>query len=296
MLTLIKKGGKIMGIGSFDEIDKKLVNKYKDIIMVNPELYKAIIENDSNFEAGNIERVSLDIYNDVSNIRQKISNLKLQVQNLNKHPRLNKDKLDDLNSQMQDLANPNNMYERLGTDILSITIGSDITPVVVSEILPQICVLRYKLTDLLGYIIPNVRILDSCAIGSSAFEINVRSRKVYTGTLSETDVKNKNVSLIINALQEVCLKYPHYIMSKTTVLKLMELVITQDPTLVNDLIPVFLSAIDLKIILANLIYERISIKDIILVFEILNDYARYTQDRELLSKILIKELSFASTN
>ena len=85
-------------------------------------------------------------------------------------------------------------------------------------------------------------------------------------------------------------------MSKTTVLKLMELVITQDPTLVNDLIPVFLSAIDLKIILANLIYERISIKDIILVFEILNDYARYTQDRELLSKILIKELSFASTN
>lgn len=285
-----------MGIGSFDEIDKKLVNKYKDIITVNPELYKAPIENDTDFEIENIERVNLDVYNDISNIQQTISNLQRQAQNFNKHPRLNKDKLEDISNQVQDLTNPNNMYERLGTDILSITIGADITPLVVSEILPQICVLRYKLTDLLGYIIPNVRILDSCAIGSSAFEINVRSRKVYTGTLSETDVKNKNVSLIINALQEICLKYPHYIMSKTTVLKLMELVITQDPTLVNDLIPVFLSAIDLKIILANLIYERISIKDIILVFEILNDYARYTQDRELLSKILIKELSFASTN
>lgn len=285
-----------MGIGSFDEIDKKLVNKYKNIITVNSELYKAPIENDTDFEIENIERVNLDVYNDISNIQQTISNLQRQAQNFNKHPRLNKDKLEDINNQVQDLTNPNNMYERLGTDILSITIGADITPLVVSEILPQICVLRYKLTDLLGYIIPNVRIFDSYAINSSVFEINVRSKKVYTGALSETDIKNNNISLIINALQEVCLKYPHYIMSKTTALKLMELVITHDPTLVNDLIPVFLSSIDLKIILANLIYERISIKDIILVFEILNDYARFTQDRELLSKILIKKLSFANTD
>ena len=81
-------------------------------------------------------------------------------------------------------------------------------------------------------------------------------------------------------------------MSKTDALKLMELVRSQDPTLVNDLIPTYLTPIDLKYICANLIQENIGIKDIISIFEHLNNYARYTQDLEELTEILKKELQF----
>ena len=62
---------------------------------------------------------------------------------------------------------------------------------------------------------------------------------------------------IIENLKNVCFEYVHQILSKTDVLKLMELIRSQDPTLVNDLIPVFLSPIDLKNILANLLRESI---------------------------------------
>ena len=97
---------------------------------------------------------------------------------------------------------------------------------------------------------------------------------------------------IINAIQNMSIKYANQVFTKTDTLKLIELVKTQDPTLVNDIIPTFISVVDLKRILANLITERVCIKDIILVFEILNDYARYTQDVNELTAILKKELDF----
>lgn len=66
-------------------------------------------------------------------------------------------------------------------------------------------------------------------------------------------------------------------MTKTDVLKLMELVRSQDPTLVNDLVPAIISTSDLRKIFVNLIREKVSIKDIILylnVFAIMQDFQK----------------------
>ena len=129
-------------------------------------------------------------------------------------------------------------------------------------------------------------------LNGNCFEIYVRGRKVFVGELSNSDVENANPMPIIENLKNVCFEYVHQILSKTDVLKLMELIRSQDPTLVNDLIPVFLSPIDLKNILANLLQSKISIKDIVMIFEVLNDYARYTQSSGKLTEILKKELIF----
>lgn len=78
------------------------------------------------------------------------------------------------------------------------------------------------------------------------------------------------VDVIVTHLQDCVRKYVDEVMTKTDVLKLMELVKSQDPTLVNDLVPTIISTSDLRKIFVNLIREKVSIKDIIFI---LKDYA-----------------------
>ena len=247
--------------------------------------------------------------------------------------------LDGVRQDMQDLINPNRMYERLGVDILELNVGQGLLEIADPDkdgtLLSKIAALRQRLTDTLGYIIPNVRIRDSEELDEKEYSIYVRGNLVSTGIsypkkimvdaflfdeeeysvpknaiianspidgrkvywLNKTDIKNKKMpymcceDVIIEHLRDCCIKHVNKILEKRDVLKLMELVKSQDPTLVNDLVPLFISAIDLKTIFCNLISKGISIKDIIYIFEILNDHARYTGDVNRLTGILIEELA-----
>ena len=94
------------------------------------------------------------------------------------------------------------------------------------------------------------------------------------------------VDVVVTHLQECVRKYVDEIMTKTDVLKLMELVKSQDPTLVNDLVPTIISTSDLRKIFVNLIREKVSIKDVIFIFERLCDYARFSKEPDILSERL----------
>ena len=243
--------------------------------------------------------------------------------------------LDAVKQNMQDLVNPNKMYERLGVDVLSLQVGSGLLiiadPDQDGQLLAKIAALRQRVTDELGYIIPNIRIMDSSAIADNEYLIAIRSNTVATGMvypgkylviadqwgalgkkLPESaivsvdptyqsqaywldpqyiDKKDKitavdSVDVIVTHLQECVRKYVDEVMTKTDVLKLMELVKSQDPTLVNDLVPTIISTSDLRKIFVNLIREKVSIKDIIFIFERLCDYARFSKEPDILSERL----------
>ena len=111
--------------------------------------------------------------------------------------------------------------------------------------------------------------------------------------ISQEDARaTKNVTavdatdVLVTHLQECVRKHVDEVMTKTDVLKLMELVRSQDPTLVNDLVPAIISTSDLRKIFVNLIREKVSIKDIIFVFERLCDYARFSKEPDILSERL----------
>ena len=208
---------------------------------------------------------------------------------------LNFKKLKAAQNEMENYVNPNRMYERLGVDVLSIHIAENLSyiadPDESGKLLPEILVLRQCLADAYGYIIPNVRVMDSTKVEDYGFEIYVRNKKVYCGKISD-DLKQNKPREIIKSLYKVCFAYVHYIITKTDALKLMELVRSQDPMLVNDIIPTYISPFDLKHICANLIQRKVGIKDIILVFELLNENVQYTQDINELTNIIEKKLSF----
>ena len=243
--------------------------------------------------------------------------------------------LDAVKQNMQDLVNPNKMYERLGVDVLSLQVGAGLLiiadPEQDGQLLAKIAALRQRVTDDLGYIIPNIRIMDSSAIGDNEYLISIRGNPVATGTVYPGKLmviadqyealgkklpdnaivsieptfqsqaywlnpqhigKNDKiqavdaVDVIVTHLQECVRKYVDEVMTKTDVLKLMELVKSQDPTLVNDLVPTIISTSDLRKIFVNLIREKVSIKDVIFIFERLCDYARFSKEPDILSERL----------
>lgn len=243
--------------------------------------------------------------------------------------------LESVRQNMQDLVNPNRMYERLGVDVLSLQVGAGLLviadPDQDGQLLAKIAALRQRMTDELGYILPNIRIMDSSALESEEYLIAIRGNTVTTGFVypgrymviadqwdsvkpsvpedaivgvdptyqtqaywvSEDDAKATRAitavdatDVVVTHLQEITRKHVDDIMTKTDVLKLMELVRSQDPTLVNDLVPTIISTSDLRKIFVNLIREKVSIKDIMYIFERLCDYARFSKEPDILSERL----------
>ncbi|MBR1908823.1 FHIPEP family type III secretion protein [bacterium] len=243
--------------------------------------------------------------------------------------------LESVRQNMQDLVNPNRMYERLGVDVLSLQVGAGLLviadPDQEGQLLAKIAALRQRVTDELGYILPNIRIMDSSALEANEYLIAIRGNTVATGFvypgkymviadqwdsvkssvpedaivgvdptyqtqaywISEADAKSTKAitavdatDVVVTHLQEVARKHVDDVMTKTDVLKLMELVRSQDPTLVNDLVPTIISTSDLRKIFVNLIREKVSIKDIIFIFERLCDYARFSKEPDILSERL----------
>ncbi len=243
--------------------------------------------------------------------------------------------LDAVKQNMQDLVNPNRMYERLGVDVLALQVGTGLLSIADPEqdgqLLAKIAALRQRVTDELGFIIPNIRIMDSSALDANEYSIQIRNNRVAAGFVypgkvmvlaDQWDAMNKSVpndaiigldptyqtqaywiskdsigpddnitaidptDVVVNHLQDSVRKYVDEVMTKTDVLKLMELVKSQDPTLVNDLVPTIISTSDLRKIFVNLIRERVSIKDVIFIFERLCDYARFSKEPDILSERL----------
>ena len=243
--------------------------------------------------------------------------------------------LESVKQNMQDLVNPNKMYERLGVDVLSLQVGAGLLviadPDQNGQLLAKIAALRQRVTDELGYILPNIRIMDSSALEANEYVISIRNNVVASGFVypgkymviaDQWDSVKKNIpedaivgvdptyqtqaywineeeakatrnvtavdatDVLVTHLQECVRKHVDEVMTKTDVLKLMELVRSQDPTLVNDLVPAIISTSDLRKIFVNLIREKVSIKDIIFVFERLCDYARFSKEPDILSERL----------
>jgi flagellar biosynthesis protein FlhA len=86
---------------------------------------------------------------------------------------------------MQQMIDPNRMYERMGVDVLSLQVGASLLQIADPEqdgqLLGKIAGLRTRLTDELGFILPNIRIMDSTEIEPYEYLISIRGNPVATG-------------------------------------------------------------------------------------------------------------------
>lgn len=235
--------------------------------------------------------------------------------------------LEETRQQLQNLVDPCRMYERLGVDILCLQVGAGLLSIADpdqdGELLAKIAALRQRLTDELGYIIPNIRIMDSSELDHNEYCISVRNNKVANGFvypdkymviadewdrkfgempenalygvgpcyqeqaywLEKEQVEDKPqisasdpVDVIITHLREVVINYVDSILTTVDIDKYI--VLAKSTIEISNR----LHKEDIRKIFVNLIREKVSIKDIILIFDRLNDLSRTLTDSDRLSE------------
>ena len=106
------------------------------------------------------------------------------------------------------------------------------------------------------------------------------------------------VEYIGRAIEYISIREVSDIMDYNDINKFVEIVLENNSFLVDNIIPDFITAADLKYLLSCLIREKVSVKNIIYLFEKINDYANEPTKEDLLdkvrlafSKLIIKDLA-----
>jgi len=243
--------------------------------------------------------------------------------------------LKEVKGYINDLVDSSKMYDRLGVDDIKLEVGHGLLciadPKNDGKLLYEIAVLRQKLTDELGYIIPNMRICNSNELGENEFAISIHGSKVFKKSIYpdkfltfvyDYEKNNQNVpndkiscnttwhgegywiskksakklskniecktstSVIIDFLNHILIEYVNDILTIKEVNKYIENVRKNYSSVVVDEVLEFISVNIIRQILSNLIREKVSIKDIGLIFDKLCDYTKHSQMADILSERL----------
>ncbi|MNV53296.1 Flagellar biosynthesis protein FlhA [compost metagenome] len=98
-------------------------------------------------------------------------------------------------------------------------------------------------------------------------------------------------SVVATHLTELIKRYGHELIGRQETKLLVDNVKENYPVLVDELIPSVLTIGDLQKVLAKLLKEKISIRDLVTIFETLADYGTYTKDPDVLTEYVRQALS-----
>lgn len=98
-------------------------------------------------------------------------------------------------------------------------------------------------------------------------------------------------SVVATHLTEIIKRHAHELIGRQETKSLIENVKEAYPALVDELIPNVLSVGDLQKVLAKLLKEKISVRDLVTIMETLADYGGYTKDHDILTEYVRQALS-----
>ena len=98
-------------------------------------------------------------------------------------------------------------------------------------------------------------------------------------------------SVVSTHLTEVFKQYAHELLGRKETTQLINHLRESDATLVEEVTPDLLSVGEIQKVLANLLREHVSIRNLPVIFETLADYARLTKDTDLLTEYVRQALS-----
>ena len=99
------------------------------------------------------------------------------------------------------------------------------------------------------------------------------------------------VSVLATHLTEVIKQHADEILGRQETQSLIDNLKKTNQALVDEVVPDLLTAGEIQKVLANMLHERISIRDMETIFEVLSDYARATKDTEILTEYVRHAMS-----
>ncbi len=98
-------------------------------------------------------------------------------------------------------------------------------------------------------------------------------------------------SVVATHLTELIKRHGHELLGRQETKQLVDNLKENYPVLVDELIPSVLAVGDVQKVLAKLLREKISIRDLVTIFETLADYGTYTKDPDILTEYVRQALS-----
>lgn len=138
----------------------------------------------------------------------------------------------------------------------------------------------YYKEDLKGYKVDadDISVIDEITGKKLIWLKETKSRNFWQKGMSAVDYIGK-------VLEYVSIKEVSDILDYNDVNKYVEMVIDNNTFLVDNIIPEFITPADLKYLFSCLIREKVSIKNIVYLFEKINDYANEPTKEDLLDKV-----------
>ena len=174
--------------------------------------------------------------------------------------------------------NPDKMLIYFGIDIIKVSLPKKLKNLS-TDLMAGIVGLREELADSLGYIIPNVRICNDYDLKNEEYEIFVRTKSVGKFKFEES---NEKLEQIIENLRKISLENISKIFLQENAQKLLDEVSNKKvvETLLQNL-----SVEDVRLILIELINQKVSIKDNNYVFERMSVYSNKPTLNEIIEKL-----------
>lgn len=98
-------------------------------------------------------------------------------------------------------------------------------------------------------------------------------------------------SVIATHLTEIIRRHAHELLTRQDVQKLIDNVKEINPVVVDELIPKLMTVGEVQKVLANLLKERVSIRDMVTILETLADWAPTTKDTDILTEYVRQAMS-----
>lgn len=98
-------------------------------------------------------------------------------------------------------------------------------------------------------------------------------------------------SVVATHLTELIKRHAHELLGRQETKTLVDNIRENYPVLVDDLIPSVLTIGEVQKVLAKLLKEKISIRDLVTIFETLADYGQYSKDPDVLTEYVRQALS-----
>ena len=99
------------------------------------------------------------------------------------------------------------------------------------------------------------------------------------------------VSVLATHLTEVIKQHAAEILGRQETQNLLDNLAKSNPSLVNEVVPDLMGVGDIQKVLANLLEERVSIRDMVTIMEVLSDYSKATKDTEILTEYVRHAMS-----
>ena len=202
-------------------------------------------------------------------------------------------------AQKKKATSPENIVSLLQVDPMELEIGYSLIPLVDTgqggDLLDRIVMIRRQCALELGLVVPTIRIRDNIQVFEEVPGIETTEPAFGLPALwipdSEREQAELNgytvvdaVSVLATHLTEVIKSHASEILGRQEAQNLVDNLKKTNETLVKEVVPDLLTVGEVQKVLQNLLAERISIRDMETIFEVLSDYARATKDTEILTE------------